>query len=173
MQDLRFWGTRDRHLFESVIKEVFSRSFTYCNLYVPRLDHTLSNYDPLYGEVQVGGLVYYRAKVKCMTQVVQNDYEVSERGTVLLFPAIEFTFYVPDLLTVFTRVGLSIEDSEINMIGVIIEFGGVYYEVIQDIEDVYIFNERQPEFVKVTVQATSAIDTKSKLKPAKIIDITI
>lgn len=160
-------------MFRSVIDEVFMRSHAYCTLYVPKVGEPQSEYDPLYGEVKVEGLVYYRARLRCMAQVVQNDYEISEKGTVLLYPAIEFTFRTIDIENFYRRVGLASGARDINFVGVIIEFGGIYYEVTQDVEDVYLFNEREPEFLKVTVQATSAIDTRGKLKISKIRDVIL
>jgi hypothetical protein len=167
--DTRFWNRRDHHLFAAVIREVFDKSHTYCNLYIPKLDAPGSSYDALFGEARPGQIIYYKvSNVRVMAQIVQNTYDVSERGSVLLNDQVEYTFYLPEIEPFFDSLGLA-EGFRISMVGVIIEFDDILYEVTQDTEDVYIFNDREPEFLKVTLEARTSIVTRKKIEGANVI----
>ena len=96
--DTRFWSRRDAHLFVSVIREVFDKSHTYCNLYIPKLDHPLSNYDPLLGEAVAVDIVYYKvSRVRVLAQIVHHTFEAGDRGAVSIQDTVEYIFRISEI----------------------------------------------------------------------------
>jgi len=167
--DTRFWSRRDAHLFVSVIREVFDKSHTYCNLYIPKLDHPLSNYDPLLGEAVAGDIVYYKvSRVRVLAQIVHHTFEAGDRGAVSIQDTVEYIFRISEIEPFYEALGLA-EGFRITMVGTIIEFDDVLYEVTEDDEDIYIFNDREPEFLRVSLEAKTSIDTKKKISGSNVI----
>lgn len=181
VKDTRFFNLRDAALFKHVLDEVFSKSHTYVDLYIPSVENPASQYDPVFGEEIPGQLVYYKfEKVPCIMEAYTDEVIVDEKGSYLEISQIEATFRDEDIAKITHLAGIhdvysDLEMSDLNkldsqtLVGSIVNFYGALYEIVQDAENIYIYNTRNPWEFKVQMVSNSKIDLSKRIKSNKVI----
>ena len=158
MTDGRFFGTQESYLFRAVAREVLEKSYSYCNIYIPEYQNAGTVIDRLYGETATGQMVWKKyANLRCVASRLADELVESERGMVQEATGFEFHLLVEDL------ENAGIDYLNTSFAGAIIEWQGMFFEVTDDDDGEYVFNDRNPIYVTITATLTTKIPTQDKI----------
>lgn len=157
---MKFFRRKESHLFRSVAREVLQKSHVLVDFYLPVVPRVQNATDEmiLYGDVPTMRHDYIRVRdiPVVFSDVFDYDYTESEQG---LSESSNLEVY-----TLKEVLDEKLANLDVSFVGAIIRYQDRYFEIIDDDEISYTFNDPSSAIVvRFTIMATTKVPTEVKV----------